>query len=90
MADNVKVFLDAGLNVELDRLAWVLQDLVYRPELEPRRLELLSTLHAKGVKLRFSKNNPNTPNVTLPEYTAEDAAADRAARALRRKERGLR
>jgi uncharacterized protein len=87
--DNVKLFLDAGLNVELDKLALTLQDRVYRTELEPRRLELLNILQSRGAKIRFSKNNPNTPQVTHPEYTQADAEADRAARVVRRKERGI-
>ncbi len=87
--DNVKLFLDAGLNVELDKLALTLQDRVYRTELEARRLELLNILKARGAKIRYSKNNPNTPQVTHPEYTQADAEADRAARVVRRKERGI-
>jgi uncharacterized protein len=87
--DNVKLFLDAGLNVELDEVALTLQDRVYRTELEPRRLELLNTLRLKGAKIRYSKNNPNTPQVTHPEYTQADADADKAARVVRRKERGI-
>jgi ankyrin repeat protein len=87
--DNVKLFLDAGLNVELDSLALTLQSVRYREDLEPRRRELLDILKAKGAKIRYSKNNPSTPQVTHPEYSKADADTDKAADAARRKARGI-
>ena len=87
--DSVKLFLDAGLNVELDSLALTLQGRRYREDLEPRRLELLDILKAKGAKIRFSKDNLNTTQVTHPEYTQEEADAVKAQRASRRKECGI-
>jgi ankyrin repeat protein len=87
--DVVKLFLDSGLTAELDRLALSLQSRVYSPEFEAPRQALLEILKAKGVKIRYSKNNPNTPQVTHPEYSREESEADTAAFAARRKARGL-
>ncbi len=87
--DVVKLFLDSGLTAELDTLALSLQNRVYSPEFEAPRQALLEILKAKGVKIRYSKNNPNTPQVTHPEYSREESAADLEAFAARRKMRGI-
>jgi hypothetical protein len=83
-----KVLMEAGATAELDAVALTLQNRIYSKEFEPKRLEMIDMVKAKGAKIRYSANNPNTPQVTHPALTAEEAQEliDQAAK--RRQARG--
>lgn len=53
--------LEHGATVHLDTVAHALQNRAWDPRVHPRRIKLLEMLHARGAKIYFNPDNPDTP-----------------------------
>jgi ankyrin repeat protein len=53
--------LEHGATMHLDTVAHALQNRAWDPRAHPQRIKLLEMLHARGAKIYFNPDNPDTP-----------------------------